>query len=103
MSTKLRLKGTGTTLVISADAWRELVEIAENNGWHSEHPATCYWADVGLEVTAVDARQLGRALERLGDHLAHNQQQYPHEDVSELIGDLGDLVAFCGSGGFRVC
>jgi hypothetical protein len=103
MSTNLRLKGPSTTLVISAGAWRELLEIAGNNGGRAEHPAACYWADIGLQVTAVDAKRLGRALERLGDHLAHNQQQYANDDVSELIEDLGDLVEFCGSGGFRVC
>jgi hypothetical protein len=103
VSTKLRLMGQDATLVISADAWRELVEIAGSNGWRPEHPAACYWADIGLEVSATDADRLGRALEVLGDYVAHNQKQYPHEDVSELIGDLGDLVAFCGAGGFRIC
>ena len=103
MSTKLRLKGPSTTLVISSDAWRELLEIAEINGWHSEHPSACYWADIGLEVTDIDARRLGRSLEILGDYLAENQRRHPHEDLSELIGDLGDLAAFCTAGGFRVC
>ncbi len=100
---RLRLKSASTTLVISVEAWRELLDIAGNNGWRSEHPSACYWADIGLEVTAIDARHLARALEVLGDYLACNQRKYRPEDVSSLIDDLGDLVAFCGSGGFRVC
>lgn len=101
--TRLRLKGCSETLVISAGAWRELVEIARERGWQSERAIACYWGDIGLEVTAIDARRLALALEALGDHLLHHDNQYPCESVDALIDDLGVLVVFCRAGAFRVC
>ena len=63
----------------------------------------CYWSDIGLAVSAIDARRLSRALEGLCDLLVENKSQYPDEVVSQLIDSIGHLVVFCSRGGFRVC
>jgi hypothetical protein len=101
-TTRLRLQGQDTTFVIGAAAWRELVEIASKKGWQSEHAPACYWADVGLEVTARDARRLSQSFEALGDDLVNSVDQYLDEDVSQLVADLGELLVFCRAGGFRI-
>lgn len=102
--TQLRLKGQETTFSITADAWRELVEIAGKTGWQSEHAPVCYWSDIGLEVSAADARRLSGALEGLCDLLTDNKTRYPDElAVSQLIDSVGLLVVFCARGAFRVC
>lgn len=101
--TQLRLRQQDATLVISADAWRELLEAARERGWQSEHAPACYWADIGLNVTAADARGLARVLELIGDYLALNQSQHLPAEIEELVDNLGELVIFCHSGGFRVC
>ena len=99
---QLRLQQPQATLMVSANAWRNLVETARIKGWPSEHPTACYWGDVGLTVSDRDARRLARVFEAMGDHLAHHQQERP-EEAEELIGTLGELVLFCRAGGFRVC
>ena len=101
--TRLRLCGRDKTFVIAADEWREIVKIASQMGWQSEYPPACYWADIGLEVAARDARKLSQALVRLGDYLMERPASYLPEELSELIDSLGELVRFLSSGGFRVC
>lgn len=103
IGTQLRLKQQEATLVISVDAWRELIEVAQRKGWQSEHAPACYWGDIGLDVTAADAGRLARVFEVMGDFLVHEQSDFPVEDVAELVHDLGELVIFCRAGGFRVC
>lgn len=102
-TTRLRLEGRDTTFIICAEAWREIVEIASEKGWRSVHASACYWADIGLEVTVTDARRFARVLETIGDDLVQNVEQYPYEDVSQLVADLGDLMIFCRAGAFRIC
>ena len=102
-NTQLRLKQQEVTLVISVDAWRELIEVAREKGWKSEHSPACYWGDIGLNVTKPDARRLARVFEAMGDYLAHDQIQHRPADVAELVDNLSELVMFCRTGGFRIC
>ena len=100
--TQLRLMQQDATLVISASVWRELIDVAQQKGWRSEHAPACYWGDIGLDVTASDARRLSRTFEAMGDYLVHGEIQNTAEHT-KLVEDLGELVIFCRAGGFRVC
>lgn len=99
-NTQLRLRQEGVTLVIAADTWRHLIEVAHDKGWPSEHPPACYWGDIGLDVQASDARRLAGAFETMGEYLTKRESQSAN---TELVQSLHVLAIFCQEGGFRVC
>ena len=101
-TTQLRLlQENGATVLIAAEAWRQLIEVAKSKGWPSEFPSSCYWGDIGLDVEASDARRLGRTFAAMREYLIDAKDE--RADTSELLTSLDALVVFCKEGGFRVC
>lgn len=101
----IRLEGPGGEFLSTAVAWQELLGIAIDFGWDSEHEPVLYAADVGLEVGAEDAAGLAGGLEAALADRAESDEGFT------LLGDpidynpdgVRELIAFCRAGGFRVC
>lgn len=62
-----------------------------------------YRADVGLVMSAGDARNLAQALEVLARKLRAGALVVPDEHRVELLNDVRLFCRYCGAGGFRIC
>ena len=100
---QIRLRGCRGELFTTADAWNEYLELAEQNEWRPEHPAGCYRADIGLEVSCRDAWNLANALAKVARSLLRNETTSACPDLPFLVSDLLELIAFCRDGCFRIC
>lgn len=103
MPADVRLEGTGGVFCFVQAAWEMMLQTAVDNGWKPEQLLSLYVADIGLDVSAQDARSFAVAIEKALDDAGTEQ------DGTDLLGALDDnreqteaLIAFCRSGGFRV-
>jgi hypothetical protein len=101
--TQLRLRSIAGTLVTTTGAWNDVLELAEEFGWCPEQAPTLYRADVGLQVTASDAGNLARSLEKFADHIARHEPTIDDCRRERILRDLTKLIGFCRDGRFRIC
>lgn len=97
------MEGRCGELRTTADAWDEYLRLAERHGWRPEHPPACYRADIGLEVSCCDARNLAAALGRAMADFLKRETLESCPDLPEQSRELWDLIAFGRDGGFRIC
>ena len=99
-----RLKETAGTLFTTPDAWNELLEAAEQFGWRPAQGRGLYRADVGLVISANDARNLATALDDLARTLRLDRLVVvPDEHRARLLSDVQLFCRYCRAGSFRIC